>query len=51
MLTFFDGGKPQALNALQDKGILFNQFLLSLGKDWFYKFNNTTIFAKNVEDI
>jgi GTP-binding protein EngB required for normal cell division len=51
MLTFCDGGKPQVLNALQDENCLFSHFLLSLGKEWYYKFNNSAIFEKNEEDI
>ena len=51
MLTFCDGGKPQVLNALLDEGCLFSQFLSSLGKDWYYKFNNSAIFEKNEEDV
>lgn len=51
MLTFCDGGKPQVLNALQDENCLFSQFLLSLGKEWYYKFNNSAIFEKNEDDV
>ena len=51
MLTFCDGGKPQVLNALKDEGCLFSQFLQSLGKDWYYKFNNSAIFEKNEDDV
>jgi GTP-binding protein EngB required for normal cell division len=51
MLTFCDGGKPQVLKALQDESCLFSQFIFSLGKDWYYKFNNSAIFEKNEDDI
>ena len=51
MLTFCDGGKPQVLNALKDEGCLFSQFLHSLGKEWYYKFNNSAIFEKNEDDV
>ena len=51
MLTFCDGGKPQVISALTDENCLFSQFLFSIGKDWYYKFNNSAIFEKNEEDI
>ncbi len=51
MLTFCDGGKPQVLDALHDERCLFSQFLFSLGKEWYYKFNNSAIFEKNEDDI
>ena len=51
MLTFTDGGKPQILDALQDEKCLFNQVLSSIGKDWYFKFNNSGIFEKNENDV
>lgn len=50
MLTFCDGGKPQILTALQDENCLFSQILLSIKGDWYFKFNNSAIFEKNIND-
>lgn len=50
MLTFCDGGKPQILTALQDENCLFSQILHSIKDDWYFKFNNSAIFEKNIND-
>lgn len=51
MLTFCDGGKPQALVSLQDKSCLFSKMIKNKSKDWYFKFNNSAIFEKDVNDI
>ena len=50
MLTFCDGGKPQALASLTDKSCLFSQMIKNRGNDWYFKFNNSAIFEKDIED-
>ena len=51
MLTFCDGGKPQALASLTDKSCLFSQMIKNRGNDWYFKFNNSAIFEKDIEDV
>lgn len=51
MLTFCDGGKPQALVSLQDKSCSFSKMIKNKSKDWYFKFNNSAIFEKDVNDI
>ena len=51
MLTFCDGGKPQALASLTDKSCLFSDMIKNRGNDWYFKFNNSAIFEKDIEDI
>ena len=51
MLTFCDGGKPQALVSLQDKSCLFSKMIKNQSKDWYFKFNNSAIFEKDVNDF
>ena len=46
MLTFSDGGKPQYLSALQNME-LFKEIIPNT---CFYKFNNLSIFEKDIED-
>lgn len=50
MLTFCDGGKPQALASLTDKSCLFSQMIKNRDQ-WFFKFNNSAIFEKDTEDV
>lgn len=50
MLTFCDGGKPQAVESLSDKSCLFSQMIKDINGDWYYKFNNSGIFEKNIND-
>ena len=49
MLTFCDGGKPQALASLTDKSCLFSQMIKNRDQ-WFFKFNNSAIFEKDTGD-
>jgi hypothetical protein len=51
MLTFCDGGKPQALASLTDKSCLFSQMIKNRDNDWYFKFNNSAIFEKDIEDV
>jgi len=51
MLTFCDGGKPQALASLLDKSCLFSKMIKNKDNDWYFKFNNSAIFEKDTEDI
>jgi GTP-binding protein EngB required for normal cell division len=51
MLTFCDGGKPQALASLLDKSCLFSKMIKNKNNDWYFKFNNSAIFEKDVEDV
>ena len=51
MLTFCDGGKPQALVSLQDKSCLFSKMIKKNSNDWYFKFNNSAIFEKDVDDV
>ena len=46
MLTFADGSKPLTVDAFQSKESLFYEIICSLGEHWFYKFNNSGIFEK-----
>ena len=50
MLTFADGTKPLIVDALQSKESLFYEIICSLGEGWFYKFNNSGIFEKDMND-
>ena len=51
MLTFCDGGKPQALASLTDKSCLFSKMIKHRSNDWYFKFNNSAIFEKDEEDL
>lgn len=51
MLTFCDGGKPQALASLTDKSCLFSEMIKHRSNDWYFKFNNSAIFEKDEEDV
>lgn len=41
ILIFYDGGKPKIINTLQDESYLFNRIISFIGKDWYFKFNNS----------
>lgn len=47
MLTFCDGGIPQVVASLEDPNCVFSTVILHINKPWFYKFNNSAIFASN----
>ena len=50
MLTFCDGGNPQVIASLEDPDCVFSTIIPSIKKPWYYKFNNSAIFASNRED-
>ena len=50
MLTFCDGGIPQVVASLEDKNCVFSTVIPHITKPWYYKFNNSAIFASNRED-
>ena len=50
MLTFCDGGFPQVVASLEDPNCVFSTVIPHIKKPWFYKFNNSAIFASNRED-
>lgn len=50
MLTFCDGGVPQVVTSLEDSECVFSTVIPHIKKPWFYKFNNSAIFASNRED-
>lgn len=47
MLTFCDGGIPQVVASLEDPNCVFSTVIPHINKPWFYKFNNSAIFASN----
>ena len=51
MITFCDGVKPQVLNSLTETSCLFSKIVKNRSNDWYFKFNNSAIFEKNVEDF
>ena len=50
MLTFCDGGVPQVVASLEDPNCTFSGVIPYIKKPWYYKFNNSAIFASNRED-
>ena len=50
MLTFCDGGIPNVVATLEDKDCVFSNVIPYIKKPWFYKFNNSAIFASKRED-
>ena len=50
MLTFCDGGIPNVVATLEDKDCVFSNVIPYIKKPWFYKFNNSAIFASQRED-
>ena len=50
MLTFCDGGVPQVVASLEDPNCVFSGVIPYIKKPWYYKFNNSAIFASNRED-
>ena len=50
MLTFCDGGIPQVVASLEDSECVFSTVIPHISKPWFYKFNNSAIFASDRED-
>ena len=50
MLTFCDGGLPQVVASLEDPECIFSTVIPCIKKPWYYKFNNSAIFASNREE-
>ena len=50
MLTFCDGAKPVILDSLQSKEFMFHEIIPYIESPWFYKFNNSGIFEKDVNN-
>lgn len=50
MLTFCDGAKPVILDSLQSKEFMFHEIIPYIENPWFYKFNNSGIFEKDVKN-
>ena len=50
MLTFCDGTKPVIIDSLQRKEFMFHEIIPYIENPWFYKFNNSGIFEKDVEN-
>lgn len=50
MLTFCDGAKPVILDSLQSKQFMFHEIIPFIENPWFYKFNNSGIFEKDVNN-
>ena len=50
MLTFCDGAKPVILDSLQSKQFMFHEIIPFIENPWFYKFNNSGIFEKDIEN-
>ena len=48
MLTFCDGGKPQVLDALQDKSSVFSDLIPLIKNPWYLKFNSSALFESSV---
>ena len=50
MLTFCDGAKPVILDSLQSKEFMFHELIPHIENPWFYKFNNSGIFEKDLDN-
>lgn len=50
MLTFCDGAKPVILDSLQSKQFMFHEIIPYIENPWYYKFNNSGIFEKDIEN-
>ncbi len=50
MLTFCDGAKPVIIDSLQSKEFMFHEIIPYIESPWFYKFNNSGIFEKDVDN-
>lgn len=50
MLTFCDGAKPVIIDSLQSKEFMFHEIIPYIENPWFYKFNNSGIFEKDVQN-
>ena len=50
MQTFCDGAKPVILGFLQSRQFMFQESIPVIENPWFYKFNNSGIFEKDMEN-
>lgn len=50
MLTFCDGAKPVIIDSLQSKEFMFHEIIPYIENPWFYKFNNSGIFEKDLDN-
>ena len=50
MLTFCDANKPSIIKSLESDKSLFKDVIPFIKKPYYYKFNNSAIFADNVEN-
>ena len=50
MITFCDAVVPEVVASLEDSNCEFSTVIPYIKKPWFYKFNNSAIFANNRED-
>lgn len=50
MLTFCDGAKPVIIDSLQSKEFMFHEIIPYIESPWFYKFNNSGIFEKDIDN-
>ena len=50
MLTFCDGNETQIIDALKEKGSIFDQIIPYIKGNWYYKFNNSAIYADDIND-
>ena len=51
MFTFCDGSKPFLLDYLQSEyGMLFNEIIPYIESPYFFKFNNSSIFTKDINN-
>ena len=50
MFTFCDGGKPHFLRYLQDKEYMFNEIVPYIETPWYFQFNNSAVFIKDIND-
>ena len=50
MLTFCDGKEPRIIDALQEKGSIFDKIIPHIKGNWYYKFNNSAIYSDDIND-
>ena len=50
MQTCCDGAKPVILGSLQSRQFMFQEIIPVIENPWFYKFNNSGIFEKDMEN-
>lgn len=50
MLTFCDGAKPVIIDSLQSQEFMFHEIIPYIEDPWYYKFNNSGIFEKDLSN-